>query len=123
MDAAVEMRKVNRFPVEAPITFWWVENGIVVRGEGRTRDISEAGAFVFAGTCPAPGVEIGFKIFLPMIPGIQHRTRVEADGQVLRVEPPAKEGCGGFVILTQHTLLRVNSGVYERGEVGITSPN
>lgn len=110
------MRQVTRFPVDAPIVFWWVDNGVVRRCEGRTRDISEAGAFVYATTCPVPGSEIGFKIFLPIVPGFEHKTRVEADGKVLRVEQAqVRRGCTGFAILTRHTLLRANSDVYDQG--------
>ena len=96
--------------------FWWMDRGTVRRSEGRTRDISEVGAFVFASTCPPRGIQIGFKVFLPVLPGIQRKTRVEADGQVVRVEQVlGRDECEGFAVLTQHMVLRVNNEIYERG--------
>lgn len=116
MDAPRHGRKVMRFPVEAPTVFWWMDRGTVRRSEGRTRDISEVGAFVFASTCPPRGIQIGFKVFLPVLPGIQRKTRMEADGQVVRVEQVrGREECEGFAVLTQHMVLRVNNEIYERG--------
>jgi PilZ domain len=116
-------RKVIRFPVEAPIAFWWVDSGVVKRSEGRTRDVSESGAFVFASKCPPPGIQVGFNVFLPVVPGLEHKTRVEADGQVLRVEHArGREQLEGFAILTEHVRLRVNSEMYERGENALHDP-
>jgi hypothetical protein len=99
--------------------FWWTESGVQKRSEGRTRDVSELGAFVVASTCPPLGTQIGFKIFLPLLPGFEHKTRMEAVGQVLRVEQACgRKGCNGFAILTRHMLLRVNNDIHERRECG-----
>ena len=110
MDAPRQARKAIRFPLEARIVFWWTDGGIEKKCEGHTRDISERGAFVLATSCPPPGTQIGFEVFLPVAPGFQPRTRVEAMGQVQRVE----QDRGGFAILTRHTLLRVNTNVDDR---------
>lgn len=97
--------------------FWWTENGIEKRSEGRTRDISELGAFVLARACPPSGIQIGFKVFLPVLPGFEPQTRVEAVGQVLRVEHShGLEWPEGFAILTRHTLLRFKNDTYEEEE-------
>jgi len=110
-------RKAIRFPLEAPISFWWMESGVVKRSEGKTRDVSERGAFVLASTCPPPGIQIGFKLYLPALPGSEHKTRLEADGQVIRVKQlRGRKECEGFAILTQHMILRLNSDIYERGD-------
>ena len=116
MDGPKHARKAIRFPLDAPIMFWWADSGIDKQGEGRTHDISEMGAFVLANTCPAAGAQIGFKIFLPLLPGFEHKTRMEAVGQVLRVEQAG--GRSGFAILTRHMLLRVNNDIYGRRESG-----
>ncbi len=103
-------RKAIRFPLEAPIVFRWADSGIEKRGEGRTHDISEVGAFVLSRICPPVGTEISFKIFLPVLPGFEPKTRVEAVGRVLRVEQArGLEGREGFAILSRHTLFRVNN--------------
>ena len=119
MEGPQYIRKAIRFPLEAWTVFWWLESGVVKRSEGRTRDISETGAFVLAATCPPEGIQIGFKVLLPALAGFERKTRVEADGQVLRVEQTkGREECDGFAILIEHILLRVNNDVFERGEVG-----
>ena len=103
-------RKAIRFTLEAPIVFWWADSGIEKRAEGCTHDISEVGAFVLSSMCPPVGTEISFNIFLPLLPGFEPKTRVEAVGRVLRVEQARGiEGRGGFAILSQHALLRVNN--------------
>lgn len=103
--------------------FWWSDSGVAKRSEGRTRDISETGAFVLANTCPPEGIQIRFKVFLPALSGFERKTRVEADGYVLRVErTPGRQGCDGFAILMEHILLRVNNDIFERGEGGGNDP-
>ena len=107
MDGPQHTRKAIRFPLEALTVFWWLDSGVVKRSEGRTRDISEKGAFVLASTCPPQGIQIGFKVFLPEVSGFECRTRVEADGHVLRVErAQGHEECEGFAILMKHLLIR-----------------
>jgi hypothetical protein len=117
VDGPQHTRKAMRFPLEALTVFWWLDSGVVKRSEGRTRDISEKGAFVVASMCPPQGIQIGFKVFLPALSGFERRTRVEADGHVLRVErAQGHEECEGFAILIEHMLMRVNNDIFERGE-------
>jgi len=109
-EARSHRRKAIRFPLEAPIMFQWVDSGSEKRGEGHTHDISEMGAFVLSRVCPPAGAEISFNIFLPLLPGFEPKTRVEAVGRVLRVEQArGVDGRAGFAILSQHALLRVNN--------------
>jgi hypothetical protein len=117
VDGPQHTRKAIRFPLEALTVFWWLDSGVVKRSEGRTRDISEKGAFVLASTCPPQGIQIGFKFFLPALSGFERRTRVEADGHVLRVErAQGHEECEGFAILIEHMQMRLNNDIFERGE-------
>jgi hypothetical protein len=96
--------------------FWWTDTGIEKRSEGRTHDISERGAFVLAHTCPPSGIQIGFKVFLPVLLGLSPK-RVEAVGEVLRVEQAGElEGRDGFAISTRHTLLRFSDDTHELEE-------
>jgi hypothetical protein len=123
MDGPKHDRKAIRFPLDAPIVFWWADRGIDKKGEGRTLDISEMGAFVLASTCPPAGTHIGFEVLLPMLPGFKPRTRVEALGQVLRVEKArGPGGRDGFAILTRHTLLRVNNDMQGQGNSSANEP-
>ena len=99
--------------------FWWTDTGIEKRSEGRTHDISEVGAFVLAHTCPPSGIQIGFKVFLPVLPGFEPKARVEAVGNVLRVEHAGGlEGRDGFAISTRHTLLRFSDDTHELEDNG-----
>jgi len=123
VDGPQHTRKAIRFPLEALTVFWWLDSGVVKRSEGRTRDISEKGAFVLAGTCPPQGIQIGFKVFLPALSGFERRTRVEADGHVLRVERAhGHEEYEGFAILIEHMLMRINNEIVERGESVASDP-
>jgi hypothetical protein len=115
-EAPKQPRKAIRFPLEARIVFRWADSGIERQGEGRTHDISEVGAFVLSSICPPLGTEISFNIFLPVLPGFEPKTRVEAVGRVLRIEQTRGiEGRDGFAILSRHTLLRVNNHSSEPG--------
>lgn len=119
MDGPQHTRKAIRFPLEALTVFWWSDSGVVKRSEGRTRDLSETGAFVLANSCPPEGIQLGFKVFLPALSGFERKTRLEADGCVLRVEQtPGRQACDGFAILIEHILLRVNNDIFEIGEGG-----
>src|SRR5258706_5241624 len=92
-EAPRHTRKAIRFPLEAPIVFSWADSGIEKQGEGRTRDISEVGTFVLSSTCPPVGIQISFKIFLPVLLGFEPQTRVEAAGQGLcRAQGPRPRG-------------------------------
>jgi hypothetical protein len=110
VEAAKQPRKAIRFPLEAPVVFRWGDSGSEKQGEGRTHDISEVGAFVLSSICPPEGTEISFNIFLPVLPGFEPKTQVDAVGRVLRVEQSlGSQGRDGFAILSRHTLFRVNN--------------
>ena len=117
MDGPQYTRKFIRFPLVAATVFWWADRGVVKRSEGQTRDISEKGAFVRARTCPPKGIEISFKVFLPPLAGSEQKTRVEAEGHVMRVEQVrGYEECEGFAVLIEHMVLRVNDDVLHGGQ-------
>ena len=55
------------------------------QGEGITRDISVAGAYVLTATCPPPNAVVQIEVFLPLSDG-GTRALMKADMVVLRVE-------------------------------------
>jgi len=71
-------------------------NGERQQGDGRTRDLSEHGAFVVAPICPPLGASVLLTIDLDGIPDQMGPLPVELEGEVLRVEqsPAATEACG-----------------------------
>lgn len=117
MDCPGNTRKAIRFPLQVPIAFWWMDDGIEKRSEGRTRDISEMGTFVFAPAYPPLGTQVCFNLLLPTLPGLEATTRVNAEGQVLRVERPSgRERRSGFAVSTRRTLLRISNEIHESGK-------
>jgi|HubBroStandDraft_1064217.scaffolds.fasta_scaffold16094_2 hypothetical protein len=95
-------RKTLRFLLQTAVTFWWTNgNGEARQGEGRSRDVSEHGAFIFASSCPPVGTSVVLKIDLEGIPDEIGRLPVEVEGEVLRAEQcPAERGMltGGFAV-------------------------
>ena len=91
-----------RFLLQTAVKFCWTNgNGEALRGEGRSRDVSEHGAFVFAPNCPPVGTRLLLTIDLEGIPDEIGPLPVEVQGEVLRVEQsPAERGMltGGFAI-------------------------
>lgn len=110
MDGSQHTRKVIRFPLVARTVFSWVDDGVVQRSEGRTRDLSENGTFIRASICRPKGVQIDFKVFLPPISGNERNSRLEAEGHVLRVERPSgDEERDGFAVLIEHIIFQLNN--------------
>ena len=95
-------RRTLRFLLQTAVAFRWTDgNGKPRMGEGRSRDVSEHGAFVFAPICPPVGANVVVKIDLEGIPDEIGALPVEVDGEVLRVEQsPAERGMltSGFAI-------------------------
>jgi len=97
-------RTTLRFLLQTAVTFWWTTgNGEPRQGEGRSRDVSEHGAFVFASSscCPPVGASLKLKIDLDGIPDEIGRLPVEVAGEVLRVEQCIAERgmvTGGFAV-------------------------
>jgi hypothetical protein len=93
-------RKSIRFPLQAPVIFWWTnEFGKRQQAEGRSRDISEAGTFVFAANFPPLGAIVGLKIDLRALPNAKGAPLIEYEGQVVRVERPNGDKTDGFAVL------------------------
>jgi hypothetical protein len=95
-------RKTLRFLLQTAVTFFWTNgDGKPQHGVGRSRDVSEHGAFVFAPVCPPVGASVTLTIDLEGIPDEIGPFPVEVEGQVLRVqESPAERGMltDGFAI-------------------------
>lgn len=89
-----------RFPVRTPVVFWWTdERGERQEAEGRSRDISEQGAFVFALDCPPLGANVGLRIDVEALPDANRTLPIEFVGRIVRVEQPAIENASsGFAV-------------------------
>ena len=99
MHAGQTRRKSIRFPLQTPVTIWWTnEHGKHQLIEGQSRDIREQGAFVFATECPPLGSSLGLTMDLEAFQNATGATRIEFEGQVVRVERPNGEKGNGFAV-------------------------
>jgi hypothetical protein len=117
-------RTAIRYPLETAVAFWWRdENGQNQQFEGRGRDVSDRGVFVFASTCPPVGTGIGLRISLDGLPDLAPALRIDVEGRVLRVEPARSgETSGGFAVMLSNAKV-ADSGlrkypVTEAGDQG-----
>ncbi len=108
---AVLMRAVRstiRFPLEAVVSFSWEDPaGGSKQGEGRTRDISEHGVFVYAQACPPVGITVRLRMLLEDISDSSKPLRIQVEGHVLRVEEAtAERKNSGFAVMSDEVMLR-----------------
>jgi hypothetical protein len=94
-----------------PASFSWKdEAGISLEYEGRTRNISEKGAFVEAANLPPIGSSVELYFSVPSISCAEGKMHVQFTGETLRVEWPEQgEHSGGFAI-TSHEIVWHNEG-------------
>lgn len=98
-----------RHLLHARVIFHWNDDeGSQRAGRGQTRNISRNGAYVVSPEHPPKGAQISMIIYLPPLPGDTRMHSIEAQGQVLRVEPkPQAEdsaGCG-FAVSNHRVIL------------------
>jgi hypothetical protein len=87
-----ELRKSARYHMGAPVVFIWKDqNGGSRRSEGITRDMSGAGAFVWAESCPPVGAVLRCEIFLPATSPGAKRLLVTSTATTRRVDLPLSE--------------------------------
>jgi hypothetical protein len=94
-----------RYPIQVPVTFSWsVRNGAMRQGKGRSRDVSEGGAFVFARNLPLAGASISLSIQFRGAGG--RFLRMEVTGEVVRVELPLERKLHwGFAVASKTVAL------------------
>jgi hypothetical protein len=80
------------------------------QGEGITRDMSVAGAYILTATCPPPNAVIRMEVFLPLSDG-GSKALMQADMMVLRVEHEVEgNNRSGFSAVGKGFSLRTFSG-------------
>jgi len=83
----VDLRKTKRYRLRAFVAFSAAQpNGIVIRDEGYTRDISSSGAFVLTAIPLPPGVTVKLEITLPSLRGEHSGACLRTVGHVVRSE-------------------------------------
>ena len=105
-------RRTIRFPLEVPVIYWWNDTfGTRREGHGKSRDISESGAFILTKDCPPVGTRVGLKIFLEEAAETTRAIRVEIDGHILRIEETSTtREVHGFAVLSDQAILTEETG-------------
>jgi hypothetical protein len=93
----MDQRTQDRYLLSARAVFSWEgPEQKRLEGEGITRDISLAGAFILTRSCPPAHTVVQVELFLPPFHGTVATVRFRAEARVLRVEhgPPGKQQSG-----------------------------
>jgi len=106
--AQMELRKRVRHRLGADAVFTWqgAENSWL-HGEGVTRDISFAGAFIFSLTCPPVGSAIQLDVLLLPLQSGERSLRMKTEATVIRVEHA--NGIEGFAVVIEGVSLAEGS--------------
>ena len=104
--AIAELRKHNRYRLEAPVIFSWKDaQGIRQQGVGLTHAMSVRGAFIFATEPPPLNAKIELSIYLPPRSAVRP-PRIYGQGRVVRVEPAHRRHRAGFAVAAEPFVLR-----------------
>jgi hypothetical protein len=92
---AVELRKSRRYQLQAPASFLWERpDGLLQKGNGAIRDISDRGVFVSAEIVPPPGAHLDVDVYLPSLEAGGGAVQLHGEGTVVRVEREAERTKG-----------------------------
>jgi hypothetical protein len=105
----VGVRTQMRFPIAAPVTFNWLARDCTQhQGTGRSRNISEGGAFVFTRKLPPIGACINLSIQFPSLASNGRILRMEMTGEVVRLELPLdRKSKWGFAVARKRRSLNL----------------
>src|SRR4029077_2348210 len=101
-------RKQIRYPLKASVFYRWIDQaGLQREAKGRTRDLSEAGAYVFSHHCPNEGdfVELTFRLIALRQQHIPGNEDFDMNGRVVRVDRSARAGAhAGFAVKSRENV-------------------
>ncbi|HXZ11712.1 MAG TPA: PilZ domain-containing protein [Candidatus Sulfotelmatobacter sp.] len=110
--ASVNLRVSVRYALQARVVFQWsAHDGAEKVGRGRTRDISQKGAYIETEDFPPAGTQVAMSIFLPALGGDACVLRVDAEGRVVRVDEKQETVSGiasGFAVANHEVTLSAN---------------
>jgi hypothetical protein len=105
----MELRNRVRYRLTADAVFTWQGPQHRLLGEGVTRDISVAGAFIFSRTCPPVGAALELEILLSPATGGRGKTvHIKTEARVIRVEHSG--AAEGFAAVSQDFTLLFDTG-------------
>jgi hypothetical protein len=105
-----ELRNRCRYRLKADAVFAWatLEDGLLV-GDGITRDIGLAGAFISASDCPPIGTKVELEVALYPGTGLKRpKVRVLIESTVVRVERSV--ACEGFAVMSHDLWFAISRG-------------
>ncbi len=82
----MEHRRVQRFRVSLPITFYWGSNNVFSKGNGTSRDISTHGIFVVTTETVVEGSDLWLRFSVPPIRKGARVSEMQGFGRVVRVQ-------------------------------------
>ncbi len=99
----LHLRVAVRYGLHAPVKFSWEgPRGSRLHGEGMSRDVSVAGAFILTPTCPPVGTTLKLEISLPPLYGPTPTVQLKGKARVLRIERAAESAAqSGFAVVSQ----------------------
>jgi hypothetical protein len=115
----IERRRAIRYPLELPASFSWRDEERITRqGEGRTRNISEKGAFVDAAIFPPIGSSVELHFSLPALSDSGRQMHVQHTGEAVRLGGTEQgEHSSGFAITSREIVWRYEEGSnFDRSE-------
>ena len=98
----LHLRVAVRYGLHAPVKFSWEGPRGSSFGEGMSRDVSVAGAFILTPTCPPVGTTLELEISLPPLYGPTPTVQLKGKARVLRIERAAESAAqSGFAVVSQ----------------------
>jgi len=83
--ARMELRKATRYPVSAPVFYWWERSdGTLQEAQGITHDICDRGVFVLAKDVPPVGKCVELDVHLPAVAETARAALLHGEGTVVR---------------------------------------
>jgi hypothetical protein len=107
-------RKQIRYPLKASVFYRWIDQaGLQRQAKGRTRDLSEAGAYVFCQHCPNEGdfVELTFRLVALRQQQPPGNEDLDMNGRVVRVDRSSLPGShAGFAVKSRENVAARENG-------------
>lgn len=96
------LRRANRYPMSAAVTFWWDPGeGVLQEGQGMTLNISSCGVFVISNLVPRAGGRLELEIDLRPTGKDSRLVRLHGEGVVVRTVNQGSESGFAAEVLFQ----------------------
>jgi len=98
----LERREQTRYGVQALVNFEWIDEGVLRKGQGITRDISPKGLFIYSDVKPPVKADLLVDVRFEHVLSMAKNLKMGARGLVIRVEAGTGGGSvEGFAILNR----------------------